>query len=594
MALLEKLRQDASPFNVFSAATGPGVSMRVLIPLLTISSLFAQTPPVKAIIGATVVDPGGTRIPDAVVLLKGDRIEKVGPRAKVHIPEGAERVEATGKFLIPGLIDAHVHFFQSGSLYTRPDSFDLRAFKPYAEDQKAIRDGLADTFARYLRCGVTSVADMGGPMWNFDVRELAGKSDRAPRVVVTGPLISSISVPELDLGDPPIIKCATPEEAVALVRREAEKKPAYIKIWYLLTPQEPVEKNRPMVRAAIQESHRLGFRVAVHATELATAKAALEEGADILVHSVDDHEIDEPFLKLAKARNIIYIPTLVVIPGYGRTATQQFAFRPEELAWGEPFALGSLFDVRHLPAGNKMGDRLHKLSDDPKPLPPQPVLATNLMKLHRAGITVAMGTDAGNIGTLHGASVFSEMAAMEAAGLTPMEVLKAATSGGAKVMGHAEDLGRVAPGALADLVLLDADPALSTAALSRISSVIRGGQILDPATLVPESPEALVQRQLNAYNARDLEAFAATYADDVQVVGLDGKVQLRGMTDFKNDYRDMFVKLTKLHCQVVKRIVRGSFVIDEESVTGVRPEPLRAVAIYEIRNGRIAVVRFIQ
>ena len=106
--------------------------MRFLISLLALP-LLAQAPtqapalPMKAIIGATVVDPSGTRIVDAVVLLKGERIQQVGPRQKVKIPEGAERVEAAGQFLVPGFIDAHVHFFQSGGLYTRPDAFDLRA-----------------------------------------------------------------------------------------------------------------------------------------------------------------------------------------------------------------------------------------------------------------------------------------------------------------------------------------------------------------------------------------------------------------------------------------------------------------------------------
>jgi imidazolonepropionase-like amidohydrolase len=578
--------------------------MRVLAPLLVLPTLCAplpaqapagisgQTPPVRAIVGATVVDPGGVRIPDAVVILKGDRIDQVGLRAKVKVPEGAERVEAAGKFLIPGLIDAHVHFFQSGGLYTRPDAFDLRGLHPYAEDQKAIRASLATTFERYLRCGVTSVADVGGPMWNFDVRDLAAKSTRAPRVAVTGPLVSSVSDEPLDLGDPPIIRCATPEEAVALVRKEAERKPDYIKIWYILTPEEPVEKNRPTVRAAIAEAHRLGLRAAVHATELATAKAALEEGADILVHSVDDVEVDEAFLKLAKARNVVYIPTLIVVDGYRRTATQQFAFDSEELAWGDPFPTGSLMDVRHLKPGTPGADRLLKLSTSPKPIPGHEVAWRNLMKVHRAGITVAMGTDAGNPGTLHGPSVFREMADMEAAGLAPMEVLQMATMGGAQVMGHPKDLGRVQAGALADLVLLDADPATGTKALSRIAKVIRGGEVLEPASLAADTPEALVQRQLNAYNLADLEAFCATYADDVKIIGLDGKVQIDGIAAFRSEYKPFFEKFPKVHCEVARRMVLGTFVIDEERVTGVGKEH-HAAAIYEVRDGRIATVRFI-
>lgn len=571
--------------------------MRVLILLLALP-LLAQAPAshqvhsMKAIIGATVVDPGGARIPDAVVLLDDGRIAQVGPRSKVKIPDGAERVEAKGQFLVPGYIDAHVHFFQSGGLYTRPDAFDLRAHKPYAEDQREIRAGQQDTFARYLRCGVTSVADVGGPMLNFEVRDLAAKSDRAPRVAVAGPLISSISRDALDLGDPPIIKCATADEAIALVRREAERKPDFIKIWYVVTPQETVEKNRPVVKAAIQESHRLGFRVAVHATELASATAALEEGADILVHSVMDKEVDANFLKLAKDRKAIYCPTLIVSEDYSRTANQQFDFCDEELAWGDPFALGTLFDVRHL-SGSAMADRLRKMLETPKPIQPNPVLARNLIRVMKARIPIAMGTDAGNIGTLHGPSIFREMATMEAAGMTPLEVLKAATVGGALLMGHA-DLGRITPGALADLVLLEADPSLSVKNFSHIAKVIRSGRVFDPATLIPDGPEALAQRQLDAYNARNLEAFCAPYSDDVQIIGLDGKEQVRGKEAFKALYRDRFQKLTALHCQLVKRMVVGNYVLDEEAVTGTGSDPIHAVAIYEVKHGKIAVVRFIR
>ncbi len=571
--------------------------MRLLISLLALPLLAqaptqTQTPTITAIIGATVVDPSGTRIPDAVVLLKGERIEQVGPRSKIKIPEGAERVEAKGQFLIPGYIDSHVHFFQSGGLYTRPDAFDLRAQQPYAEDQKEIRAGLADTFARYLRCGVTSLADVGGPMFNFEVRDLAANSNRAPRVAVAGPLISSIAREALDLGDPPIIKCATADEARALVRREAERKPDFIKIWYVVTPVETIEKNRPVVRAAIEEAHHLGFRVAVHATQLASATAALEEGADILVHSVDDLEVDEKFLRLAKERKAIYCPTLIVSENYTRTATQQFAFSTEELAWGNPSALGTLFDLRHL-SRSTLPDRLRKLLEAPKPIQPNPVLARNLIKVMKAGIPIAMGTDAGNIGTLHGPSIFREMATMEAAGMTPMEVLKAATMGGALLLGHA-DLGRILPGALADLVLLEVDPALGVKHFSRIAKVVRNGRVFDPATLIPDGPEALAQRQLDAYNARDLDAFCATYGDDVQMLGLDGKVQTNGMAAFRTRYLTAFQKMPKAHCQLIKRMVVGNWVLDEESVTDTGGDPIHAVAIYEVKNGKIAVVRFIK
>jgi len=101
-----------------------------------------------------------------------------------------------------------------------------------------------------------------------------------------------------------------------------------------------------------------------------------------------------------------------------------------------------------------------------------------------AGIPVAMGTDAGNIGTLHGPSVFREMALMTQAGLTPLQVLRSATVNGAKAMGRERDIGTLAPGKLADLVILDADPLADVQNLSRIHRVVKDGHVYDPRELM--------------------------------------------------------------------------------------------------------------
>jgi imidazolonepropionase-like amidohydrolase len=95
-----------------------------------------------------------------------------------------------------------------------------------------------------------------------------------------------------------------------------------------------------------------------------------------------------------------------------------------------------------------------------------------------------MGTDAGNIGTLHGPSVFREMALMSKAGLTPLEVLRSATTNGAQALRLADQVGAIAPGKLADLVILDADPLADVANLSHAYRVIRGGQVFDPRELI--------------------------------------------------------------------------------------------------------------
>src|SRR5207237_1650153 len=142
--------------------------------------------------------------------------------------------------------------------------------------------------------------------WNFTVRHLADATLKAPRVAAAGPLISSVSREKLDLGDPPIVKIDNPEQACEFVRKLAEQKPDLVKIWYIVDKDHPVDAFRPTVRATIEESHAHKIRVAVHATELETASAAVEEGADILVHSVVDKQVDCAIVMLLKYCMILY------------------------------------------------------------------------------------------------------------------------------------------------------------------------------------------------------------------------------------------------------------------------------------------------
>src|SRR5207237_8434456 len=113
---------------------------------------------------------------------------------------GVRVIDCTGKFILPGYIDTHVHFFQSADLFTRPDVVDLNKVRPYKDEVRWIKDHLNDVFSRYLRSGITSVVDVGGPMWHIEVREIANRTAKAPRVAGAGPVISSVSTPQLPHG----------------------------------------------------------------------------------------------------------------------------------------------------------------------------------------------------------------------------------------------------------------------------------------------------------------------------------------------------------------------------------------------------------
>ena len=443
-----------------------------------------------ALVGGTVVNPRERHItPNATLLIEGPSIKSVLPASEAKPAAKARVIDCKGKFILPGYIDTHVHFFQSGGLFTRPDAVDLNSVRPYSDEVAAIKSDLRDTFRRYLRSGITAVVDIGGPLWNFEVRKIAKETAKAPRVAVAGPLISSVARPQLDLGDPPIIQVTNAAEARELVKKLSRSSPDFIKIWYVVSPDSPVEKFRPIVQATIEESHRLKIRVAVHATELEAARAAVELGADLLVHSVTDQLVDDAFIKLMQARGTILTPTLVVFERYSQTFTGKLALTKEELAWGNPEVLASL-DVTKLPE-DKVPKRIAEARANPDPVLERvrqtlDIALKNLKTLHDAGIPIATGTDAGNIGTIPGPAIFREFQLMKEAGLSPMEILRCTTATAARVFGGetGAKIGAAESGKLADLVILNSNPLDDIARASDIHAVVKNGVVYPAETLL--------------------------------------------------------------------------------------------------------------
>jgi len=539
-----------------------------------------------AIVGATaLVGDDLAPLPDAVVLVRGTRIETVGSSGSVQIPANAHRIDGRGMYVIPGLIDSHVHFFQSGGLYTRPDAIDLRSVRPYGDEIAWIKANLHDTFARYLRAGITSVVDVGGPFWNYDVRAEANRMQLAPRVMVAGPLISSVEREILNPNnDPPIVKIDTVEAAKILIDREIAQHTDFVKFWWVVTPDRPAVAFQPVARAAIAYAHERGARVVIHATELETARLAVESGTDILAHSVFDQDIDDAFLDLLRENKTIYCPTLLVSGNYGYAFHGRPNLTPVDLRIANPDVVGTLFHIHDVETA-LAPERLERIRQLRSPEPPHAAMR-NLKRVHQAGIRVAAGTDAGNIGTQHASSLYAEAIAMVESGLPAREVLLTATRGGAHMMGR-DDLGSIARGKLADLVVLRDDPTKDIRAIATVEHVLKGGTAYRVASILDESAAEIVQRQVNAYNMHDVGVFAETYAPNARVTR-NGKIQATGRDQIAAIYAQAFAAKPNRRITIVSREVRGNRVVDRERVIEGNGAPTEAVVAYTVEAGVIA------
>ena len=485
--------------------TARGLGVWLIASLVWIGAAHAED--TLAIVGATLIDgTGAPARPDSVVVIRGDRIVAVGTVDTLAPPDGATIVRADGKFLIPGLIDAHVHLSRSASLYSNPGELDFRAVRDWATDEvPRTRAALPATLARYVAAGVTAVIDRGGPRASITNRALAESLAAAPRVAVAGPMLTTYrrrSAYEDDDATGYFIQ--TPDQARALVRANAAAGVDMIKV-HFLPPVDAMSVALDWFAAAVDEARAHDLEVTVHATDAALARAVIAAGARQLVHSIDDMEISDGLARELAAAGAIYTTTLLVFEGYREVFGRRLDYSEIELRLADPEIIATLDDLDRVPRrllppwvaqyGAGSDGRLRVRVDRPYWMVRnvKTLMARNLVKLEAAGVTIAAGTDAGTVGNLHGPALHRELELMVDAGLTPAAALRAATQGGATAMGRAELLGTIAPGKLADMVLLNADPLADITNTRRIHRVILGGRIIDPEALMGDVEAGLLR-----------------------------------------------------------------------------------------------------
>lgn len=447
------------------------------------------------------------------------------------------------------------------------------------------------------------MVDVGATFHFLKQRNDFNDKSFSPSIFITGPLLTTYE-PEVFEGlgeDEPFTLTKTVEDGINGVREQLKYNPDLIKIWYIagedgLSVEKSARKSLPIIKAIINEAHKNNLKVAVHATQRITAQLAVENGTDFLVHSIDDEILKDDFVQLMKKNKIILSPTLITHSAYLNTFGQRINMSNHELQKADPYQLGSLLDLKHL-SENNLVKAYKDYANAPENIlavnKTDSISMANLKILSDAGVLIATGTDAGNIGTLHASSYLTELKAMQKSGMNNWKIIQASTINGAKVFDKENEFGSVATGKKANLVLLDKNPIEDIENLTKINTIINKGIVFKPDALIKSTPTDLVQRQLNAYNFRNIDAFLEPYADDVEVYSYPNKLLYTGKGKMRKQYSEMFNKIPNLHCELKERIIQGNIVIDKERVQ-FGDQTIEAIAIYHIEKDKIKKVYFIE
>jgi imidazolonepropionase-like amidohydrolase len=397
------------------------VAAVVTLSFLAGFAIPASAQSVTAFEGARLIVGDGRLIENATLVVDGAKIAQAGPTVEVRVPAGATRMNLAGKTVMPMIIDTHVHLSETRDAVIR----DLRLRAYY---------------------GVSAALSLGQD--NYELLEMRGQTiPGAARFLSAG---RGITMPEPGRTTAPYW-ITTGAEGRKAVEELAVNKVDIVKIW--VDARDGKYKKLPpeIYGAIIDEAHKRGLRVTAHIFELEDAKGLIRAGIDAFAHGVRDKDIDDELVAMVKQR-----PNLILTPNL-----------PDR---------GVKVDLSWLRAGLP-ADEFAKLeeanTDRPKAQASYGIQARNLAKLNAAGVRITLGTDGNRPWGPH-----EEMLDMVLAGMTPMQVIVAATRNSAEFLRIA-DTGTLQPGKSADFIVLDANPLDDITNTRRISTVILRGAAVD-------------------------------------------------------------------------------------------------------------------
>jgi imidazolonepropionase-like amidohydrolase len=412
-----------------------------------------------AIEHVTLIDGTG-RAPqrDMTVQVDGDRIVSVQSSAAASGLKG-RRIDGRGKFLIPGLMDVHIH---------------LQGGVKDIDDPAAARVAATGALASFIYAGVTTVYDAGNrPEVILPLRadERAGKI-ASPRIFATGNLITYPG----GHGHQVAIEISDFEKDKPLLDEHIrEQQPDILKI----TLDEEGWGTRPMIPIMPPELleqitryyNQHGIRTTVHVSNEVRAMEAIYAGSDSLAHPDIQGPVSDSFVKLMAAKKVPFASTMTIGENYARLAEHpEFLDQPLYAVSFSPADRELLRTKVRAAYQARVWTQWMKIMT--------PICMENIRKMDAAGAVVALGTDQSS-----GAATHRELELLVQAGIKPLEVIKIATHNSALLLGKADTLGSVEEGKLADLVLLNSDPVADIDNTADIALVMKGGELLDESKL---------------------------------------------------------------------------------------------------------------